>query len=313
MQAYAVVEGEPNGGECDVRLYTHRPKPAHMDALWTVESLLRRAVVDYRCERRGLDRAMLDKIRCVPIERVELGAASGQEQVQDKGHQVARMMVPFAFMYLIFMGIVTTGQQMLSSIIEEKNSRIVEVLLSALSPFELMAGKILGLAGIGLTVTALWAVAAYGGVRWQGLNIDVSGVMIGYFLVYYLLGFVLFSALLAGVGSVCNTLKETQSLMMPIMLVFIVPLISWFKLAQDPNGLFARVLSYIPPATPMVMVLRLSTGSDIWIVEILASVALLAAGVLATIWFAAKLFRTGILMYGKRPTPKQILRWLVEK
>ena len=100
VQAYAVVEGDPNGGGCEVRLYTHGPQPAHMDALWTVESLLRRAVADYRCERRGLDRAMLDKIRYVPIERVELGAASGQEQVQDKGHQVARMMVPFAFMYL---------------------------------------------------------------------------------------------------------------------------------------------------------------------------------------------------------------------
>ena len=73
------------------------------------------------------------------------------------------------------------------------------------------------------------------------------------------------------------------------------------------------MLSYIPPATPMVMVLRLSTGSDIWIGEIIGSVALLAVGVLATIWFAAKLFRTGILMYGKRPTPKQILRWLIEK
>jgi len=100
VQAYAVVEGDPNAGDYDVRLYTHKPKPAHMDALWTVESLLRRAVVDYRCERRALDRAMLDEIRHVPIERVELGAASGQEQVQDKGHQVARMMVPFAFMYL---------------------------------------------------------------------------------------------------------------------------------------------------------------------------------------------------------------------
>jgi ABC-2 type transport system permease protein len=84
-------------------------------------------------------------------------------------------------------------------------------------------------------------------------------------------------------------------------------------LLHTPNGLFARVLSYIPPATPMVMVLRLSTGSDIWIVEILASVALLAVGVLATIWFAGKLFRTGILMYGKRPGPKEILRWLVER
>jgi len=309
IDAYAVLAPEGQS----VRLYTHKPKPAHMEAFWTVEGLLRQAVVDWRCEQRGLDRAVLDEIRQVPIQRVELGSESGQERVQDKGHQVARMMVPFAFMYLIFMGIVTTGQQMLSSIIEEKNSRIVEVLLSAVSPFELMAGKIVGLAGIGLTVTALWAGAAYIAVRRQGLDIDVSGKLLVCFGIYYLLGFVLFSALLAGVGSVCNTLKETQSLMMPVMLVLIIPLISWMKLAQDPNGVFARVLSYIPPATPMVMVLRLSTGSNVWIGEIIGTMVILAAGVLATVWIAGKVFRTGILMYGKRPGPREILRWLCEK
>jgi ABC-2 type transport system permease protein len=87
---------------------------------------------------------------------------------------MARMMVPFAFMYLIFLGIVGMGQHMISSIIEEKNSRIIEVLLSAISPFELMAGKIAGLAGVGLAVTALWGAAAYGAARWQGIQIDVG-------------------------------------------------------------------------------------------------------------------------------------------
>jgi ABC-2 type transport system permease protein len=226
---------------------------------------------------------------------------------------MARMMVPFAFMYLIFIGIVGMGHHMTSSIIEEKNSRIIEVLLSAVSPFELMAGKIAGLAGIGLTVTALWAAAAYIGVRWQGLDIDVGGPLLLYLLIYYVLGFVLFSAMLAGVGSVCNTIKETQSLMMPIMLVFVIPLISWFKLVQDPNGLLARVLSYVPPATPMVMVLRISTGSAIWAGEIVGSMLLLVAGVWATVWLAAKVFRTGILMYGKRPTAREVLRWLIQK
>ena len=310
VQAYAVVEGDPNGGDYDVRLYTHRPKPAHMDALWTVESLLRRAVVDYRCERRGLDRAMLDKIRCVPIERVELGAASGQEQVQDKGHQVARMMVPFAFMYLIFMGIVTTGQQMLSSIIEEKSSRVIEVLLSAVSPFQLMAGKILGLVGIGLTVVCLWGVAAIGTARWQGLNVGIAPSLLPYFILYYILAFLLFGSTMVGIGSVCNTIKETQSLMTPVMLFCIMPLLAWQNIVQDSNGMLARGLSFFPPTAPMVMILRLSGGSDIWRVEILASIVILAAAVLVAMAMAAKVFRTGILMYGKRPGLMEVARWL---
>lgn len=313
LDAYVVVRGEQTGDANTISLYTCRPKPAHIDVFWTVESLVRKAVVDHRCEVEGFDRALLDRIRNVPIQRVELGAASGQERVQDRGRQVARMMVPFAFMYLVFMGTITTGQQMLSSIIEEKNSRIIEVLLSTISPFELMAGKIAGLAGIGLTVTTLWALAAYTGVRLQGLEIEVGYRMIAYLVVYYVLGFVLFTAVLAGLGSVCNTIKETQSLMMPVIFVFIIPLLSWLKLVRDPNGLFARTLSFIAPLTPMVMVLRLATGSQIGGLEIAASIVALVLGVLGAVWIAAKVFRTGILMYGKRPEVREVLRWLTEK
>jgi ABC-2 type transport system permease protein len=199
---------------------------------------------------------------------------------------------------------------MLSSIIEEKNSRIIEVLLSAVSPFQLMAGKILGLAGIGLTVMALWSAAAYAAALWQGLNVDVGHELMVYFIIYYILGYLLFSAILTGIGSVCNTIKETQSLMMPVMLIFIISLIAWPKLVQSPDGTLARVLSFFPPVTPMVMILRLTAGSDVWFVEIAASILVLAAAVLLVIWAAAKIFRTGILMYGKRPGPIEILRWL---
>jgi len=187
------------------------------------------------------------------------------------------------------------------------------VLLSAVSPFELMAGKIACLAGIGLTVTTLWGLGAYVAARRQGIDITVGPGLVVFFLVYYILGFTLFSAILAGVGSVCNTVKETQSLMMPVMLVFIIPLISWMKLAQDPNGTLAHVLSFVPPATPMVMMLRLSTGSSISPAEIIGSVLFLAASVLATVWAAAKIFRTGVLMYGKRPGLREVWHCLLEK
>lgn len=293
-----------------INIYTHKPKPTNVDASWTIENLFRKVVENRRYKIEQLDQELLAKLRNVPIERVEVGSTDDQEKVQTQTHEIVNMMVPFFFMYMIFMGMVGTGQQMLGSIIEEKGSRIIEVLLSAVSPFQLMAGKILGLAGIGLTVIALWFAAAYAAVRWQGLNVDVSIELLLYFVVYYILGFLFFSATLTGIGSVCNTIKETQSLMMPVMLIFIVPMIAWPMLIQNPNGTMARVFSFIPPVTPMVMILRLSAGADVWFVEIGASILLLVLAVWAVTWAAAKIFRTGILMYGKKPGLFEILRWL---
>jgi ABC-2 type transport system permease protein len=173
-----------------------------------------------------------------------------------------------------------------------------------------MAGKILGLAAIGLTVMSLWAAAAYGAASWQGLNIDVPPGLLFYFIIYYILGFLLFSAILTAIGSICNTIKETQSLMMPIVLVCIIPIIAAQKLIQNPDGTLAQVLSFVPPVTPLVMILRISAGHDIPFLEILASILLLIVSVFAAIWLAGKVFRTGILMYGKRPSLGEISRWL---
>ena len=293
-----------------INIYTHKPKPAIVDASRTIGYLFSEAVRNRRYQIEQIDHELLAKLRNVPIERVEIGSTDDQEQVQTQAHEIVNMLVPFFFMYLIFLGMVGTGQQMLGSIIEEKSSRIIEVLLSAVSPFQLMAGKILGLAGIGMTVMALWFAAAYAAARWQDLNVDVSTELLLYFVVYYILGFLFFSAVLTGIGSVCNTIKETQSLMMPVMLIFIIPMIAWFKLVQSPNGTMARVFSFIPPMTPMVMILRLTASADVWFIEIGASILLLLVAVLAVTWAAAKIFRTGILMYGKKPGLFEILRWL---
>jgi len=310
VDAYVVLDKDILEGSGKIHLSTYKPKASNLDIFWTIENLFRKAVVNQRYKMQNLSQELLAKLQYVPIERVEMGSAEGQDRVQGVTDRVIKMMVPFFFMYLIFMGIVGTGQHMISSVIEEKTSRVIEVLLSALSPFQLMAGKILGLGGIGLTVVSLWAGAAYLTARWQGLSIDITAELALYFAIYYILGFLLFSSVLAAVGSICNTIKETQSLMMPIMMVFIIPLLSWMKIVQSPDGTLARVFSFLPPLTPMVMILRLSAGSDIWIVEIFASIVLLVAAVLAAMWIAAKVFRTGVLMYGKRPGLWEVCRWL---
>ena len=310
LNVYAVLDKDILEGTGEIHLYTHKPKPTDIDAFWAIENPIRSAVINERCKRHNLSPQLLSQLRNVPMVQVDVGGTDKEEKVRSKGDQIVTFMVPFFFMYLLFLGIMTMGQQMLSSIIEEKNSRVIEVLLSAVSPFQLMVGKILGLVSIGLTVVLLWGVAALATARWQGLNVGISQSILPYFVIYYILAFLLFGSTMVGIGSLCNTIKETQSLMTPIMLVCIMPLIAWHNIVRDSNGALARGMSFFPPTTPMVMILRLSAGPDIGLIEILGSIALLAASVLAIMWVATKVFRTGILMYGKRPGLMEVARWL---
>jgi ABC-2 type transport system permease protein len=315
LDAYLVLDKDSVEGTGKIHSFIRGTNMEELDLVSTVENLLNNAVVNRRCELKNVSPELLTELRRrVPNERVDVGSASQQKRLNE-GEQFAKMMVPFFFMFLMFMGIFGMGQHMLTSVIEEKSSRVIEVLLSAISPFELMAGKIVGLAGISLTVMGLWALAAYGtayygSVRWLNVNIELPIGILTYFVVYYILGFLLFSSILAGVGAVCNTLKEAQSFMMPISFLFILPMMLWFNLVQHPNGSLARSLSFLPPLTPMVMILRLGSNPKPSFLEVLASIVLLAASVLAVMWAAAKVFRIGILMYGKRPGLREVLRWV---
>ncbi len=312
VDLYVVLGSDVLDGSGKIHLYTYKSTTSLIDMFPTIENCFRRVIIDQRYKMQNLSQELLEKLRNVPIERVEIGSTAGQDRVQSETDTVMKMMVPFFFMYLMFLGIISSGQQMISSVIEEKSSRVIEVLLSAVSPFELMAGKIIGLAGTGLTLVSLWAVGAFLTARSQNLNIDVTGEIIAYFAIYYILGYLLVSSVMAGAGSICNTIKETQSMMMPMTMIFVIPIVSWFKVAQDPNGMLSHVFSFIPPITPLVMVARLSSGSEIWIVEILATIVLLVVSVLIAIWAAAKIFRTGILMYGKRLRVREICRCLLQ-
>jgi len=312
--AYAVMEKGVVDGDGKVRLYTHSKRAADIDIGGTIERRLTGAVVDMRCALRDLSPALLAEIRQVPIEQLaaDVGPTS-QDTRMRQIDQVVRMMIPFFFMFLMFMGIFGTGQQMLSSVIEEKSSRVIEMLLSALTPFQFMAGKIAGLAAIGLTVIAIWSVPAVVVLGLQGINLDMGVGLPICFVIYYVLGFLLFSSVLAALGSICNTIKEAQSLMMPMSLILVLPMVAWFNIAQNPDAAFARILSYVPPITPMVMILRISASPQIAVVEVVATILLLAATVPAAVWMAAKVFRTGVFMYGKRPALREVLRWLGEK
>ncbi|HEX9735297.1 MAG TPA: ABC transporter permease [Thermoanaerobaculia bacterium] len=247
--------------------------------------------------------------------KVVKGGAEEDVETQDKVRQWA----PAVFAYVLWFAVFMISQALLTNTIEEKANRIMEVLLSSVSPLQLMAGKIAGIAATGLAMLGSWVVFFYLATklipRAMGVEpsfdlsvIATDPVFIGSFLVYFLLGYLLFAALLVGVGSVCNSLKEAQNMQMPVTLVLMVPLFLLMPVAQDPNGTLARVASYVPPFTPFVMMNRAAGPPTTF--EYVVTTALLVLSLGAALWAAAKVFRIGVLMTGKPPRLAEILKWL---
>jgi len=287
--------------------YYRRANEIDFTVLGTVQNLLNEAVTDKRCLRHNLSPELVAQVRKgVPLQQVDV-----TERAEEKVETMSpRMFVPFFFLFLMFFGVFGVNQQMLTGIIEEKSSRVIEVLLSTLTPFQFMAGKILGLTGIGLTVVGIWGAGCYGAATYQGLTglVEVGEVL--YFLVYFILGFALFSSIFAAIGSACNTIQEAQSMVMPISILLIAPLVGWVYFIQHPEGLWATALSFVPPLTPLVMMLRLAVRPDLPFLQVAGSIVVLALSVPVVMWASAKIFRTGVLMYGKPPSLREILRWV---
>ena len=306
FDGYLVIAKDVITGEGTSTLYMSARKMTDFQLFSEVQRLVYDAVVNTRIKLHELSPELIAELRRgVPVEQLDLSAEG-----EKKRETMVVLMVPFFFLFLMFAGVSGTSQGMLTSVIEEKNSRVMEVLLSALSPFQLMAGKIVGLAAIGLTVIGVWALAAYGAAASGGMGDIVSPGILGYFIIYYVLGFLLMASILAAIGSACNTLREAQTLMGPVMMMFVVPMVAWFYIVQRPEEPVAVILSFIPPLTPMIMILRIAAVPDLSRLQIFASILLLAVSVPLVMWASAKIFRVGVLMYGKPPSLRELVRWV---
>jgi len=198
----------------------------------------------------------------------------------------------------------------LTTTIEEKSNKVMEVLLSAVSPLQLMAGKILGQAAVGLVmitmylsmgIVALLAAAYFDLINWSHLV---------YFGLYYVMAYFMIASIMAAIGSAVNDLREAQSLVTPAMVMLMIPLMLWLPISDSPNGMLATVTSFIPPLIPFVMILRTTGGEPIATWQIVASMIVGYASMFGMIWMAAKIFRIGVLMYGKPPTPLELIKWV---
>ena len=284
-----------------------------------LEGLATEAVRDARVKTLGLGPQVKDALlRRFDFQELQIGKGGKTEEV--KSTQKGAKFAPAAFVYLLWIAVFTAAQMLLTNTIEEKSNRIIEVLLSSVSPLQLMAGKVLGIGATGLTIVGSWVFCAYAAVKmlpWfvgdlpgdlDLLAILGSPLYLASFVGYFLSGYLLYAAMLVGIGSVCNSLKEAQNLIQPVFIILMIPLLGLIFVTQDPNGTVAKVLTYIPLFTPFLMMNRAGGPPANW--EYVVTSLEILVSIWLAFWAAAKVFRIGILMTGKPPRLREILGWL---
>jgi ABC-type Na+ efflux pump permease subunit len=270
-----------------------------------IDDGVRDAIVSARVGRAGLDRAQIEDLTTVGRASSRTVTAEGEGRTSE----VLNRVIPMALMALLLMSVLMSGQYLLTTTVEEKTNRVVEVLLSAVSPMELMVGKILGQFAVGLLVLALYlGLGLIALLSFASLGL-LDPVLILFLAVFYLFAYFSVGAFMAAIGSAVNEMREAQGLMTPVMVIIMIPWFLWMPISRDPNSMLAVVLTFVPPVSNFVIMLRLasSTPPPLW--QTLLAIAAGAAGVYASLWFAARVFRIGLLMYGKPPNLATLIRW----
>ena len=313
--AYFVIDDDPVHAEKAIKYVSANLTDEDLRS-WFGD-LASSVVRDRRLTEREIDPQVAQWVQ-EPLKFDLKKAGSDGDEAVDAQARV-RQWAPAVFVYLLWMAVFSISQMLLTNTIEEKSNRIMEVLLSSISPLQLMVGKIVGIALTGLTMVVAWVLFFVGLVKGLPLimnldmGFDLSGIaadpfFLVSFVAYFVAGYLFYAAILVAIGSVCNSLKEAQNLMGPVTVLMMVPLMTMVPIAQDPNGSLAQILSFIPLFTPFVMMNRAAGPPALW--EYVATTALLLLSVAMVMWAAAKIFRIGILMTGKPPKPSEILRWI---
>jgi len=276
------------------------------------EDKLGEAVMRQRLAREGLDYDQVTKL--TEGVSLEVLKSTGKGNIEERSF-LGEWGLVFVFVMILYMALLTWGISIQRSIIEEKGSRIIEVLLSSLNPMDIFVGKIVGLGLVGLTQLVIWLVVglsigvyAYVAAAEFFSYINVSPVVLVYFVVYFVLGFLLYASVFTVVGAICTTEQDAQQLQGLITLPMVIPIIVLMLIIQSPNSPLAVVLSLIPFFTPMLMLGRIVVlQPPAW--QIVLSLVLMVASIYGAIYFSSRVFRIGILMYGKRPGMREIIRW----
>jgi ABC-2 type transport system permease protein len=292
------------------------PNVSTFQMLSVLERSVNNVMVADRLTAAGLDpEAVGELTRRVDLKTMKLGAKGQETHDQGQG-----FLISYVFMMIIYMTVLMYGIYVMRGVLEEKSSHIVEVIISTVKPFELMLGKILGIGAVGLTQFLLWslmmvAISAPGAasaIGMGGLELPaVPAIQIIFFVVYFVLGFLLYGTLYAGIGAAFDTEQEAQNFQGVITMFLVVPLVLMMYILNQPDAPLSVALSLFPFFTPMLMFLRM-TLTQVPAIQLAASVVIMGATIVAAAWLVGKIYRVGILMHGSKPKLKDMWRWIRE-
>lgn len=301
--------------------------------------------INAKITKINLQNAQLDTIAIQKAQSnvsLNLAKTSGEESV--RGLNEIKIAIGGGFGYLIMMFIIIYGNMVMRSVIEEKTNRIIEIIISSVKPFQLMMGKIIGTSLAGILQFTIWAViglflmftaSMFFGVSVGSsvslpvsqlpqiptdiavtaqlyikelLNLPIATILLG-FVVYFIGGYFLYSSFYAAIGAAVDNQTDSQQFLLPIVMPLVLSVyIGFFSVVNDPNGYIAVWFSMFPLTSPIVMLMRIPFGVPLW--QIAISVSLLFTTFLGVVWFASKIYRVGILMYGKKPSWKELYKWM---
>jgi ABC-type Na+ efflux pump permease subunit len=265
----------------------------------------RQALLQARLSTYGIASGDVDATLFVARPEAVLVARNGEQA----GNRGFNSLLPFVMGFLMFMGVVMGGQSLMTSTIEEKSSRVVEVLLSAVSPLELMWGKLIGQLGVSLLVLAIYIGLGLMGLLQFALFGLLDPALILWLFVFFVVTYLVFGAVMLAIGAAVSQVADAQALMGPVMLLLALPYMLLPVVAVAPNSSFSVTLSLLPPVNTFVMLARLASTAPppLWQALLSLGFSMLAAA--AAVWFAAKVFRVGLLLNGKPPSFATLLRW----
>ncbi|HEX8268779.1 MAG TPA: ABC transporter permease [Flavobacterium sp.] len=310
-----------------------------LEFIGSIESVISDKITKANYQKAGFDTLAIENAHA--DISIGLKKASGEETV--RGLNIIKIIIGGMFGYLIMMFIIIYGNMVMRSVIEEKTNRIVEIIISSVKPFHLMMGKIIGTSLAGILQFMIWAVIGlallFGASMFLGMDVGpTSGVspemmaaaqeqsgdmqlylkaflelpiatLIISFIIYFIGGYFLYSSFYAAIGAAVDNETDSQQFLLPIIMPLVLGVyIGFFTVMNDPHGTIATVFSMIPLTSPIVMLMRIPFGVPWW--ELVISMAILFATFLFVVWFAAKIYRVGILMYGKKPTWKEMYKWI---
>lgn len=309
--AFAVIEEDVFDATKQATIRYYSQTPSYQTLPRWLERVVNDEIKRDRTDKLGLSsQDVMSLTQMVPTRTFGLIERDGEVKEENR---VLTFMVPFGGLMLMFMMVMSVAPAMLNNVLEEKMQKISEFLVSSVTPFQLMLGKLFGAVGVGLTLSTIYLGAAYGMARYFEIADRIPITLYLWFAFFVLLALIIFGSIFSAIGAACSEIRDAQSLMTPVMLLVIIPMMCMGPILDSPSSTFARAVSLFPPATPMLMFARIAIppGPAFW--EILLAVLLTTIFAGACVWAAGKVFRIGILSQGQAPSFTKLIGWVLTK